>query len=285
MYFIYFFSQYVFFLFFFFLTLLLMVSTGRCRENSVERNKMSTGMTMTLTREEVHEFTHALKEEMKTETFLESVRAAVLQGPLPRSELDLLAIYEKKQVEYLSQYTATRKERGEGINDDAGSANKSGGSAVLTGEVVLGELKKAIACYPDEETTELIKSMCFLEEAQLMKITTTTPELRTLLERRCDGHGHSHDHGHSHGHGHSHCAPSQEQLTMMNMAIQTLSPEMRSDMENIQRNLMSGNTPAPQEVARLREIQMHIMAFMNTMKRFGGAGGTGTAGDTQPQTQ
>ncbi|SCU65105.1 uncharacterized protein TEOVI_000702700 [Trypanosoma equiperdum] len=254
---------------------------------------MATRPNMTLTRDEVHEFVRVLRAEMEKPAFIESVRAAALKEPIPTSLLELLLIYEKKQVEFLTNHNANRQQGAqnqqgsvEGGDIDGNAGNDT--TASLTGARILEELKMAVTGYPDPETTSLIKAMCMVEESQLLTISATTPELRSLMgNHNCNDpshshshsheHGHSHDHGHSHSHGHCHGhGPSQEQMMMMQMAMQSLTPAMRTDMENIQRSIMSGQRLTPEQATKMRNIQMHTMAFMNTVKRFGRGGGTGT---------
>lgn len=93
-------------------------------------------------------------------------------------------------------------------------------------------------------------------------------------------HNHSHcehNHNHNHGHGHSHGDAAHQPTAMpphvqqmLNMAITTLSPEQRATLERVQRGMMQGQPPKPEDRQAMMLIQQHISAFMQTMGQFAG---------------
>ncbi|EKF27332.1 hypothetical protein MOQ_008945 [Trypanosoma cruzi marinkellei] len=211
-----------------------------------------------LSREDVHEFVRAMTAEMQTPSFVEKLREAVKREPIPTSELELMAVFEALQMEFLTRYEATRKCGTNEPQEKQNNANVSDGNAILQ------QLREAVLHYPDKETEGMIRQMCMLQEAQMLSVCASTPSLAPLVQPRGDGC----QHGHCHGHGHSHGAPDAQQMMEMQMAIQSLSPQLRQDMTRIQQTIQSGQQPSREDVLKIGEIQSHIKAFITTLRQF-----------------
>ncbi|EAN92419.1 hypothetical protein C3747_206g11 [Trypanosoma cruzi] len=211
-----------------------------------------------LSREDVHEFVRAMTAEMQTPSFFEKLREAVKQEPIPTSESELMAVFEGLQVEFLTRYEATRK-CGENEQQE-----KQDNATIPDGNAILQELREAVLHYPDKETEGMIRQMCMLQESQMLSVCASTPSLAPLVQPRGDGC----QHAHCHGHGHSHGAPDAQQMMEMQMAIQSLSPQLRQDMTRIQQTIHSGQQPSGEDVLKMREIQSHIKAFITTLRQF-----------------
>lgn len=174
------------------------------------------------------------------------------------------------------------------------------------GAHVVAKTRAAAVKYTDPETERLIMRMCTAIEAQVNSISSTSPELGHIgeqMRKMALGGGGGGAHGHSHngvacGHDHGHASPAQmmgfqgrdraggamptptpEMERMMEMAMQTLSPQQKETLERVQATMVGGSPPSPADMQQMFLIQQHIMAFMNTMEQFmGGGGGGGSRG-------
>jgi hypothetical protein len=170
------------------------------------------------------------------------------------------------------------------------------------GQSILRQLKIAIRTFPDPDTKIAISQLCTVEETLLMEVSreVATRFGQVIPEhdhqhshngQPCHGHGahghgahghgahghgaHDHgSHGHSHngqpchGHGHGHGQPNPQQMMAMQMAIQSLPPQQKSDFEKIQQKMMSGQSPNASDQQKMMAIQQHLVAYMSTMQQF-----------------
>ncbi|KAH9584238.1 hypothetical protein LSM04_005100 [Trypanosoma melophagium] len=228
-----------------------------------------------LSRADIHELVRALTAEMQTAGFNERLREAVANGPVVTNDMEFIVIVESLQREFIArQYN---EKHSDGNNNNNNNNNKS--EKTVDGEAILKELQQAVLRFPDKETETLIRNMCMVQESQMLALCTSAPELSELvkqkqlqqqqyLQQQQQQHGHSHQHGPNCQHGHSHGMPNPQQMMEMQMAVQSLSPQLREDMVRIQQRMQSGQQPTAEEAGKMREIQNHIMAFMTTMRQF-----------------
>lgn len=224
----------------------------------------------TYTREELHGFANAMMKEMQTDLFRERVRTHFARDPVPRSPDELLDRYEAEQIEFY----ATRCPPEATLPRD--------------GAAVLSQLRTAIKAFPDKETERIITQLCVLEETQMTSVTATVPQLQSLMSSApSSGHAHggagsSHGHSHNgqpcHGHGGGGSMqlpfqPTPQMAAMMEMAMQTLSVEEKATLERVQKTMIGGSPPTPQDMQKMFMIQQKTMAFMQTMEKFMGGGG------------
>lgn len=243
-------------------------------------------VTSTLSRDAVHEFVHAMTAEMATPEFSEKLREAVRKDPPPSTAAELIAVLEKLQEEFL---------------------DRRAGPTIGGGAAVLRDLRQAVLRHPDGETEAVIRRMCALQDSLMVSLCASTPALAPLLQHcehnhshghHCHDHGHDHDHGHNHNHGHNHdhchghnhghghhChghgALDAQQVREMQMALQSLPPELQQEMTRVQQRIASGQPPTPGDVKTIQNVQAHVSAFVATLREFDGGVGAGQGGDVE----
>lgn len=214
-----------------------------------------------LTKDELLSLAVRLTKEMSTEGFLERVRARLIEKNTPPTQA-IMDEFEGCQIEAVAGWG-------------------------FDGPSVLRQLKLAVKNHPGVDTQMAITQLCDVEEQKLVIVSQevaarfgqTIPEASGSHGHSHNGkpcHGHGHDHGHNHGsHGHSHngqpChghgAPSEEQMMTLQMALESLSPQQKADMERLQQKMMTGQQPTPQDQKTMMEIQQQIMAYVSTMQQ------------------
>lgn len=263
-----------------------------------------------LTRKEIHFYVNTLIIELTKKEFQEKLREEAVKEPIPLTGEELLDRFDEVQAEFFNTVPlkVPADESCEGPGDVA-NGNEDGspedpqekppkpeaGEATKViycdGEDVVAQTKVAAKSFPDKETERLLTRMCTALEAQVLSVSTSAPELRSIAEQMSggsamSGHPHSHDHQHSHGgqpctHGHSHgkgAMPTPEMRRMMEMSMGTLSADQKATLERVQKKMSEGSPPSAEDMQKMAVIQQHVMAFMTTMEQFMGGGAAGGRG-------
>ncbi|CAM37139.1 conserved hypothetical protein [Leishmania braziliensis MHOM/BR/75/M2904] len=272
-----------------------------------------------LTRDEVHTYAKAMIAAIKTPAFQARVRAAMSREPTPADAEAVMERYEEVQADYFTNhYNAEADDVCSGISAGEGNGDTSsaGGTSASTQEAsetlakqvsnmsldrasdvptldgvhIVEQLKNAVCVYKEAETVRLITQLCLLIESQVTVLPATVPALQHLYNN--SGHGAptlQQLQGASTQAGDGHNAlpgmnPSPQVRQMMEMAMRTLSPKQRETLERVQRAMLNGSPPSPEDTRDMLLIQRQLGAFMQTIQRFaptpngrgrGGGGGQG----------
>lgn len=223
-----------------------------------------------LSKDDILKLAVRITKEMGTEEFKEKVRRRLEEKNTPPTQA-VMAEFEQVQVQVFQEWG-------------------------FDGASALRQLKLAVRTYPDPDTRIAIGQLCQAEESLLMVVSqeVATRFGQVIPEgdshghshngKPCHGHGHEASHGHSHGgshghshngqpchghdHGHGHGQPNPQQMMAMQMALQSLSPAMKTDFEAIQKKMMTGGQPTAQDQEKMMAIQQHLVAYMSTMQQF-----------------
>ncbi|CBZ24082.1 conserved hypothetical protein [Leishmania mexicana MHOM/GT/2001/U1103] len=268
-----------------------------------------------LTKDEVHTYAEAMIAAIKTPAFQERVRAAMCREPTPADAEAVMKRYEEVQADYftnhyISEAGGIRSSISAGAessgtsgaggraksSQDASEAlaqevdnmrlQKASDAPRLDGVEIVEQLKNAVRVYKEEETVRLITELCLLIESQVTTLPATVPALKHLYSNSVYG---SSRMEHAQAGGGANVLPvthPSPEMMQMNMAMRTLNPKQRETVERVQRAMMNGSPPLPEDMQDMLLIQRQLAAFMQTMQRFGqmpsgrgrGSGGRGGCG-------
>jgi G3E family GTPase len=97
----------------------------------------------------------------------------------------------------------------------------------------------------------------------------------------CNGHSHAHTHSHHECHCQAHVLPSPEQVQMLELAMQSLSPEQHQEMTRIQQLMLSGQRPSDHDLRLMQSIQQQIQAYVLMMSQLQAQMGMSTKLDSK----
>lgn len=259
-------------------------------------NAAATPAKTQLSREEIHTYAKAMIAAMATPEFKERVQAAMGNAPVPDHLEAVMDRYEAVQVDYFTNYyrkvtrddddksaaaaavapTALEENLDTMVLQEPSEAEKKKTdetSEQLDGAFIMSQLHGAVSVYKDSETERLITQLCLLVESNVTALPTTVPALRHFYVNSV----------HSHGAAGAAAAaarasggnpmpivnPTPQMMSMMEMAMKTLTPTQRATLERVQQSMINGSPPLPEDMKDMFLIQRQLAAFMQTMQQFG----------------
>ncbi|GET86178.1 hypothetical protein, conserved [Leishmania tarentolae] len=255
-----------------------------------------------LMREEIHAYAKAMIAAIKTPAFQERVCTAMSREPIPADAEAVMKRYEEVQADYFTNhYQAEAGGTSRGISSTVVSSRVggTGGCAAgshdtseatgqqvgmhllresdtpeLNGVDIVEQLKNALRVYKETETVQLITELCLLIESQVTALPATVPALAPLYNNSVYGSNmmqQAHAASAQAGSGESvppFARPPPQVMQAMGMAMRTLNPKQRETLERVQRAMMNGSPPVPEDMRDMFLIQRQLGAFMQTMQRF-----------------
>jgi hypothetical protein len=259
-----------------------------------------------LSKEDIHTYAKAMMAAMETPDFQARVRAAMGRVPTPANAEAVMDRYEEVQADYFTNHykvdspnsfatttstpAATTNEL-EDLNDKLKAMDLREGSddatpaPKLDGNFIMTQLRNAVSVYKDIETERIITQLCLLVESKVTALPATVPALKHLYVESVHGLGAADATAAARASGENPMPivnPSPQMLSMMEMAMKTLTPAQRATLERAQQTMMNGSPPSPEDMREMFLIQRQLGAFMQTMQQFGqlpgGRGGRGGRG-------
>lgn len=264
-----------------------------------------------LSKAEIHTYAKAMMAAMETPEFQARVRTAMARAPVPNNTEAVMDRYEEVQADYFTNYYNNKgttsssstgspaagasdndEKKAETADDAAAKAleekvkemDMSDGAtnSKLDGTFIMLQLRNAVSVYKDTETERIITQLCLLVESKVTALPATVPALKHLYVESVHGRGAADAAAAGRASGENHMPivdPSPQMMSMMEMAMKTLTPTQRATLERAQQTMMNGSPPSPDDMREMFLIQRQLGAFMQTMQQFGqmpgGRGGRG----------
>ncbi|KPI90628.1 hypothetical protein ABL78_0224 [Leptomonas seymouri] len=257
-----------------------------------------------LSKEEIHTYARAMMAAMDNPEFQARVRTAMSRAPVPSNSEAVMDRYEEVQADYFTNYYNTCSGTASEVKarDDVSSQEKLEGESEpeqalsgkldemnlqgdtsrgdrkqmqptkLDGTFIMEQLRQAVNIYKDSETERIITQLCMLMESKVTALPATVPALKHLYVESVHGRGAADAAAACRASGENHMPivnPSPQMMSMMEMAMKTLTPVQRATLERAQQAMMSGRPPSAEDMRDMFLIQRQLGAFMQTLQQFG----------------